>query len=117
MRVEKFGRLLSETMNDTLRQVFGESASELIYTLAERHVLLKREELGEKIEAFYAYLEKLLGSERAQIIQAASLKRLYLNLQREYEEVETYFSVLDELYEIKFKLLVSPSEQESSICN
>jgi len=66
---------------------------------------LKREEVGEKIEAYYAYLEKLLGSEGAQIIQKPSVKRLCLKLRREYEEIEKYFSFLDELYEIKFKLL------------
>jgi len=48
--VKKFGGLLSETMDDTMRQVFGETASELIYTLMERHVSLKREEIGEKID-------------------------------------------------------------------
>ncbi len=112
-----FGELLFETMDDTIRQVFGESASELIYTLMQRHVLLKREEVGEKIEAFYAYLEKLLGSERAQIIQATSLKRLCLKLRREYEEVERYFSALDELYEIKFKLLASSLKRERSVRN
>ena len=103
--MEKFGKLLSETMDVTLRQVFGESATKWIYRLMERHVLLKREDVGEKIEVFYAYLEKLLGSEGAQIIQATSLKRLCLKRRREYEEIETYFSFLDKLYEIKFKFL------------
>ncbi len=115
--MKRFGELLSETMDDTMRQVFGESASEVIYTFMQRHVLLKREEIGEKIEAFYAFLEKLLGSERAQIIQATSLKRLCFKLRREYEEVERYFSVLDELYEIKFKLLASSLKREHSVRN
>lgn len=115
--MKKFGKLLSQTMNDKLRQVFGDSASEFIYKLVERHVSLKQEEIGEKNEAFYACLKKLLGSEGAQTIQSISLKRLYLNLWREYEEIEEYFSCLDELYEIKFKLLISPSEQEGSVCN
>jgi len=115
--MERFGELLSDTMDDTMRQVFGETASELIYRLAERHVPLKREEVGEKVEAFYAYLEKLLGSERAQIIQNISLRRLCLKLRREYEEVEKYFWFLDELYEIKFNLLASSLKGESSVCN
>ena len=115
--MEKFGELLAETMNATIREVFGESASELIYRLAEKHVSLKREEVGEKIEAFYAYLEKLLGSERAQIVQAVSLKRLCFKLKQEYEEVEKYFSFLDELYEIKFKLLTASCKEEHSVCN
>lgn len=116
--MEGFSQLLSKAVDDTMRQVLGESASKLIYRLVERHVFLKREEVGEKIEIFYAYLEKLLGSERAQILQNTSLKRLCQKLRREYEEVEKYFSVLDELYEIKFKLLTpSFKEKGRSVCD
>ena len=116
--MKRFGKLLSEAADDTMRQVFGETASELIYTLMERHVSLKREEIGEKIDAFFAYLERLLGSERAQIIQNTSLKRLCMKLRREYEEIERYFWFLDGLYETKFRLLTSSfKERESSVCN
>jgi len=115
--MERFGELLFEAMDYTIRLVFGESASELIYRFIERQVLLKREEVGEKIEVFYSYLDKLLGSEGARVIQSASLKRLCTKLRREYEEMETYFSFLDELYEIKFKLLVSSPKEERSVCN
>ena len=115
--MESFVELLSDTIDDTIRQVFGESGSELIYTLVETHVFLKREEVAEKIEAFYSYLERLLGLEGAQIIQNTSLKRFYFKLWREYEEVERYFSFLDELYDIKFKLLIPSFKEESSACN
>lgn len=115
--MEGFDELLFEALDDTIRQVFGESASGLIYTFMERHVSLKREEVGEKIEAFYTYLEKLLGSEGARIIQKSSIKRLCLKLRREYEEIEKYFSFLDELYEIKFKLLAPLLKEERSVCN
>jgi len=114
--VEKFGELLWETMDDTLRRVLGEHVAELIYGLMGRSVSFKRKEIAEKIEAFYAYLEELFGSEGAQVIQGTSLKRLYLKLWREYEEIETYFSVLDELYEVKFKLS-APSSKDGSVCN
>jgi len=115
--VKGFGNLLAESMDLTLRQILGESASELIYNLLERHVVLKREEIGEKIEAFSAFLEKLLGLERACILEAVSIERLCLKLRREYEEVERYFSLLDELYEVKFRLLVPSGKDESSALN
>jgi len=99
----------------TLRRVFGESASELIYQLMERQVSLTREEVGEKIGAFHAYLKRLVGSEVSQIILANSLKWLCRELQREYEEVEKYFSLLDELYEVKFRLLASLQREELSV--
>jgi len=115
--MKRFGELLFEAIDDTMRLVFGESASKLIYTLMERQVLLKRKEVGGKIEVFYSYLEKLLGAEGARVIKETSLRRLCLKLRREYEEVERYVSLLDELYEIKFKLLVSPLGRECSVCN
>jgi hypothetical protein len=117
VEMKRFGELLFEATDDTMKLVFGKSASKLIYTFMERHVTVKREEIGEKIHDFYSYLEKLLGSKGAQIIQATSLKRLCLKLKREYEEVEMYFSFLDELYEIKFKLLASSLKEERSVCN
>lgn len=125
-----FGELLFEAIDDAMRQIFGESASELIYRFMKRHVVWKREEAGEKIEVFYSYLEKLLGSEGVQIIRETSLKRLCLKLRREYEEIETYFSFLDKIYEIKFKLLVPSASsltgssfsgrftrEKTSVCN
>jgi len=115
--VQKFGVLLSETIDATMRQVFGESASETIYRLMERQVSLKREEVGEKIEVFQAYLQKLVGLEVAQIILAYSLKGLCAELRREYEEIEKYFSFLDELYDVKFKLLAPLLKEERSVCN
>lgn len=112
-----FGVLLSETMDVTMRQVFGESTSELIYRLMERQLSLKREEVGEKIEVFQAYLQKLVGSDVAQIILSTGLKELCTKLRREYEEVEKYFSFLDELYDVKFRLLAPFLKEERSVCN
>lgn len=115
--MERFDVLLSETMDATMRQVFGESTSELIYRLMERQLSLKREEVGEKIEVFQAYLQKLVGLEVAHIILSTGLKGLCSELKREYEEVEKYFSFLDELYEVKFRLLAPLLKEERSVCN
>lgn len=116
IRVDRFDELLFEATDDTIRLVFGESASNLIYALMERYVKVKRKEFGEKVEAFYSYLEKLFGLQGARIIQNTSIKCLCLKLRQEYEEVERYFSVLDELYEIKFKLLTPSPNEERSAC-
>jgi hypothetical protein len=112
----EFGKLLSETMDLTIKQVFGESASELIYGFMERQASLKRKEIGEDVESFYSYLERLLGSERTQAIHVVSLRQLCLKLRREYEEVERHLLLLDQLYEVKFKLLAMNGNQESSVC-
>jgi len=113
--MERFGELLSASLDVTMRQIFGESASELIISLVERQRSVKREEAGKNIESFHAYVSRLVGSEIAQIILVASLKKLCAEVQREYEQVESYFSFLDKLYEIKFKLL-APSPNESVLC-
>jgi len=115
--MEIFDELMFGAMDNTIKQVFGKSTSELIYRVAECHLRLKQEELGEKIEVFTAFFEKLLGSEKTQIIQATSMKLLFCRLQQEYEEVEKYFSFLDELYETKFKLLASSFREKKSVRN
>lgn len=95
-----------EALEDTLRRVLGENASKLIHSLTERRTALKLKAIGNNIDAILGYLEKLLGKEGARIIHATSIKRLCLKLKEEYEEVESHFTVLDELYDMKFKLLV-----------
>jgi hypothetical protein len=115
--MERFGGLLSGSLDVTIRQIFGDSASELIYSLMERQVHLKREEAGKNLEAFHAYVSRLVGSEIAQIILAGSLKRLCAEVEREYEQVESYFSLLDTLFEIKFKLLTSSSNEKCPVHN
>jgi hypothetical protein len=115
--MKRFGELLSGSLDATIRQIFGESASELIYSLMERQAHLKPEEAGKNIEAFHAYVGRLVGSEIAQIILAAGLKRLCAEVQREYAQVESHFSLLDELYEIKFKLLTPSSNEKRPVHN
>ena len=112
--MERFSELLSGSLDVTIRQIFGDSAFELIYSLMERQARLKREEAGKNIEAFHAYVSRLVGSEIAQIILAAGLKKLCAEVQREYEQVESHFSLLDALFEIKFKLLTPSSNEKRS---
>jgi hypothetical protein len=49
--------------------------------------------------------------------EAKKIKRLCLKLKEEYEEVESHFSVFNELYDIKFKLLVPSQNIKQSDCN
>ncbi len=103
--MDNFNELMFEALDDTLRRVLGENVSELIYSLTERQSSLKLKEFDGNLEVIISYLEKLLGKEGARIIHTLSIKRLCQKLKQEYETVETHFLVLDELYEMKFKLL------------
>ena len=111
--MKTFNERLSEVTEDTLMCVFGEPAAQLIKNFVERHASKPKED-G---EAYYRQLATLLGSEVSRIIKNASLKRLHQTLQHEYEEVESYFALLDKLYALKFKLLVSRVEKEDSAHN
>ena len=115
--MQTFNDLMFEVLEDTVRIVLGENASKLIHSLTERQRSLKLKAIGNTIDDIIAYLERLIGKEGAQIIHAASIKRLCLRLKQEYEEVETHFSVLDELYEMKFKLLVPLRNEKHSDYN
>lgn len=115
--MKDFDELFWESVHSTIAWIFGEAPSELMCGLAERQASLKREENGVKIEVFHDYLEKLLGSERTQVVWAASLKCLVINLKQEYEEIKKHLSLLDQLYEAKFKLLVAADSEKKSVCN
>lgn len=112
--MDSFNDLMFEALDDTLRLMLGESISKLIYSFTERQQSLKLEEVNNKIEVIIGYLEKLIGKEGAQIIQATSIKRLCLKLKQEYEEVETHFLLLDQLYEMKFKLSATSSNKTTA---
>jgi hypothetical protein len=115
--MNSFNDLMFEALDDTLRLMLGENISELIHSFTERHTPMKLKETNNKIDATIAYLEKLLGKEGAQIIQTVSIKRLCLKLKREYEEVEAHFQLLDQLYEMKFKLSASVIDKKQSTHN
>jgi hypothetical protein len=115
--MENFSDLMFEAFDDTLKLVLGESISELIYSLAERQPSLKLKEPNKNIDSIISYLEKLIGKEGAQIIQTMSVKRLCYKIRHEYEEVEAHFLFLEELYEMKFKLLAPLLTKKKSANN
>lgn len=114
IKIENFNNLMFEALDDTIRMVLGENASNLIQALTEKQLALKTKESSNNIETTIAYLEKLIGKEGVQIIQSTSIKRLCHKLKQEYKEVEDYFLVLDELYEMKFNLLASLQNEKNS---
>ena len=104
---------MGEALSDTLRTVLGENVSGLINSLTEKHLATKVTQSNNSIETKISYLEKLLGKEGTQVIQKQTMKRLCQKLKKEYQEVEEHFLILDELYEIKLKMLTQLKSQKT----
>jgi len=113
IKIENINDLMFEVLDDAIRMVLGENASNLIHSLTEKQLAPKIKESSNNIGTVMAYLEKLIGKEGVQIIQITSIKRLCHKIKQEYEDVEAHFLVLDELYEMKGKLL-APLQNEKN---
>jgi len=99
---EKFNKLLLKIIDEELKQIFGESATLIIYNYLETNYSLKREEIPEKIEVFTRGLEEFLGS-GAQVVQKITLRKLSLYSGVQCQVKEGY-SFADYVTEIKNKL-------------
>ena len=86
---ETLNDMLVKVVDDTMRQVFREEGTKVIYDFFENNSHLKREEIAEKPEVFSAGLEKLIVS-AAQVVEKMILKNLYQRLGLKFEEKEGY---------------------------
>ena len=87
--METLDDLLLKVIDDTMRQVFREEGTKVIYGFLENNSHLKREEIAEKPEVFSAGLEKLMVS-AAQIIEKTVLKNLHRRVGLKFVEKEGY---------------------------
>jgi len=88
--VEKMGGLddlLPSVVDETLREVFREAGTKVIYDYFEDNFHLKWDEFAGKPEVFSAGLERLLGS-AAPVIEKMILKNLYFKIGLKFEEKE-----------------------------
>jgi hypothetical protein len=81
--------LLLSAVDETLKQVFKEEGTKVIYDFIENKCHLKLEEIVEKSDIFSAGLERLLIS-AAPVIEKMILKNLYRKLELEFVEKEGY---------------------------
>ena len=75
----KFEKLLIKSIDDSLKDTFGESATEIIYKHLKRNHSLKQEEIPKKLEAFIEGLEEFLSS-GATVVAGMVLEKLCSNL-------------------------------------
>jgi len=88
-RQEKFDELLLDAVDETLKRVFREEGTTVIYGFINKHFRLKLEEIAEKPEVFSAGLERLLGS-AAPVIEKLILNNLYRKLHLKFAEKKGY---------------------------
>jgi len=95
---EEFKKILLQTIDENLKQIFQETATHIIYQFLENNYSLKREEIPEKLETFMEGLQEFFRS-GAHVIEQSILKELYSNLGLEYKSREgcRFLDYIDDL--------------------
>lgn len=87
--METLDILLLKVVDKTMKQVFTETGTKVVYDFLENNSRLKREEIAKKPKIFSARMKKLLGS-GALVVEKIILKNLYSKLELKLEEKEGY---------------------------
>ena len=100
--METLDNLLLEVVDQTMKQVFTETGTKVIYDFLRNNSRLERRGIAEKPKIFSTGMKKLLGS-GAPVIEKMILKNLYSKLELKLEDKEGYeFS--DHIKELRKRL-------------
>ena len=86
---EEFKKLISQTIDENLKQIFRETATNIIYQFLEKNYSLKREEIPEKLEIFMEGMQEFFRS-GSRMIEQSILEELHVNLGLKYKIREGY---------------------------
>jgi hypothetical protein len=86
---KQLDKLLIESIDEAMKEIFGEAGAGVIYDYLRHNHSLNREEIPERLEDFERGLEKILGS-GAWVMERTVLNNLYLNFGLEYRNKENY---------------------------
>lgn len=86
---ETLDYLVYMTIDETIKQIFKDPGTRVIYDFFEDNNHLKQREIAEKPEAFSDGLERLIGP-AAQVIEKAILKNLYRKVDLKFEDKPGY---------------------------
>lgn len=81
--------LLVEVVDDTLKEILGKDATEIIYDYLKNDFSLRLEEIPQKPEVFSAGLTVFIGS-GTQALEKTIVENLYSELQLERKEKEDF---------------------------
>lgn len=101
-------RLLVEVVDDTLKEILGKDATEVIYSYLKNEFSLGLEEIPRKPEVFSTVLKKVFGS-GGQVLEKTIVENLYSKLQLERGEKEG-FTFSDH---VKFVLSHTPRHESA----
>lgn len=86
---KELSNVLSEVIDNTLKQIFKEPGTKVIYDYLGKNPNLKIDEISEKPEIFSDGIKKLLGS-AAPVIEDLIIRNLYMQLNTEFEDKDGY---------------------------
>lgn len=98
--------LLLESIDEGLKEIFGEMATEIIYNYLKDKYSLKREEISEKLEVLMEGLEAFLSSSAARVVEKNVLKNFYgtFGLQYQNEEDRSFIDHVAKLRSSEFHI-------------
>ena len=102
MRKIEFEKSILRAIDLQLKQVFGETATMIIYSYLQTTLSLQQEDIPAKLEIFTDGLNKFLSS-GAIAVERVILENLYCELGREFEIKEGY-RLPDYVNELKAEL-------------
>jgi len=82
---QKLNDVLAQVIDNTLKQVFKQPGTEVIYDYLQKTQDLKIKEITDKPELFSESMRKLLGS-AAPVIEDLIIRNLYVRLNAEFED-------------------------------
>lgn len=102
---EEFKKLLLQTIDENLKQIFQETATHIVYQFLENSYSLKREEIPEKLETFMEGLHQFFHS-GSLMIEQMILKEIHMKLGLKYKIRKDYRFVdyIDDLENVYYAI-------------
>jgi len=85
----EWNEFFAKVVDETLKQIFSDDGTKVIYDFLEKHSNLKLKDIAKKPEIFSESLEMLMVS-ASRVIEQNILKNLYSRLGLKFEEKQGY---------------------------
>jgi hypothetical protein len=120
MKNEEFNKILACAINDGMKRILGETATQAIYFYIEHDEHLKLEGIPNNLNAFLFTLERIFNV-GALVIEKAIMENLYSrlslknkNLRLKYKNKEQ-FNLINYVNDIRAQFCISSSQEENAV--